>query len=183
MNRQDAGCMEAVFCAEGHSTMDEETFFEELYLNTREALLKYLYSLGGPNGWVEDILQDAYFEAYKRRKMLLMHPNPAGWLYKTACNLYRNAGRRRDNCNISLDVVPEIHTFAEETHYECVEWRITIQSVLQEKDGHLLCRYYLEGYSVREIAKELNLTEENIRVKLTRIRKQMRSLRNRFELR
>lgn len=161
--------------------MDEETFFEKLYLNTREALLKYLCSLSGPNGWAEDILQDAYFEAYKRREMLLMHPNPAGWLYKTACNLYRNAGRRRDNCNISLDAAPEAHTFVEETHYECVEWRITIQGALREKDGQLLRRYYLEGYSVREMAKEFNLTEENIRVKLTRIRKQMKSLCNRLE--
>lgn len=156
--------------------MDEEMFFEELYLNTRETLLKYLCSLGGPSGWAEDILQDAYFEAYKRRQMLFIHPNPAGWLYKTACNLYRNAGRRRDNCNISLDVVQEIHTFAEEAHYEYVEWHITIQGALREKDGQLLRRYYLEGYSVREIAKEFNLTEENIRVKLTRIRKQIRTL-------
>lgn len=158
--------------------MDEEMFFEELYLNTREALLKYLCSLSGPNGWAEDIVQDAYYEAYKRREMLLGHPNPAGWLYKTACNLYRNAKRRRDNCNISLDVVPETQTIAEETHYEYVEWCITIQGALREKDGQLLRRYYLEGYSVREMAKEFNLTEENIRVKLNRIRKQMRSLHN-----
>ncbi|MCH5275221.1 MAG: RNA polymerase sigma factor [Lachnospiraceae bacterium] len=161
---------------------DDEAFFEELYLSTREALLKYLYSFGGLDGWGEDILHDTYFEAYKRREMLAKHPNPSGWLYQTAHNLYRNAKRRRDNCNLSLDIVPETECISEaEEYYKYIEWSVIMQSLLREKDRKLVIRYYIEGYSVREMAKEFNLTEENIRVKLTRIRKKMRSLRSRLE--
>lgn len=161
---------------------DDEAFFEELYLSTREALLRYLCSFGGLDGWGEDILQDTFFEAYKRREMLARHPNPIGWLYQTAHNLYRNAGRRRDNCNLSLDIVPEEACISKaEEYYKYIEWRVIIQGMLQEKDRKLIIRYYVEGYSVREMAKEFNLTEGNVRVKLSRIRKQMKSLRNRLE--
>lgn len=154
---------------------DEEAFFEELYLNTKEALFKYLCGLNELNSWAEDILQDTYFEAYKQRKMLEIHPNPAGWLYKTAHNLYRNAKRRRDNSNLSLEIVSQERISDTEGYYEYIEWMITIQESLQDKDSQLLRRFYLEGYSVREMAKEFHLTEENIRAKLTRIRKQIRT--------
>lgn len=156
--------------------VDREAFFEELYLSTREALFRYLCNLNGMDGWAEDILQDTYFEAYKNCEMLIIHPNPAGWLYKTAHNLYRNARRRRDNCNLSLDLVSEKHVAAAEGYYECMEWGITIQGLLREKDSQLLHKYYLEGYSVREMAKEFNLTEVNIRAKLARIRKRIKTL-------
>lgn len=158
--------------------MDCEAFFEELYLSTREALLKYLCSFSGLDGWGEDILQDTYYEAYKRREMLARHPNPAGWLYQTARNLYRNARRRRDNYNLSLDIVPEGECISRaEEYYKYIEWNVTMQELLREKDRKLVSRYYIEGYSVREMAKEFNLTEANIRVRFTRIRKQMKSLK------
>ena len=166
------------FCAEGRAVVDREAFFEELYLSTKEALFRYLCNLNGMDGWVEDILQDTYFEAYKKCEMLLIHPNPAGWLYKTAHNLYRNARRRRENCNLSLDTVEE-NIAAAEGYYDFTEWRMTIQGLLQEKDSQLLHKYYLEGYSVKEMAKEFNLSEENIRAKLTRIRKRIKGLCNR----
>lgn len=156
--------------------MDGDAFFEELYRNTREALFKYLCGLNELDGWVEDILQDTYFEAYKQRKMLEIHPNPTGWLYKTAHNFYRNAKRRRDNRNLSLEIVSEERISVTEGYYEYIEWLMIIQGSLRDKDSQLLRKYYLEGHSVREMAKEFNLTEENIRVKLARIRKQIRAI-------
>ena len=91
--------------------MEENAFFEQLYRNTREALLQYLKRVSGREDWAEDILQDTYLEAYQHRGMLMAHPNPAGWLYKTALNLYRNEGRKKENANLSLEAVPEGYNF------------------------------------------------------------------------
>ncbi len=156
--------------------MEENAFFEQLYRNTREALLQYLKRVSGREDWAEDILQDTYLEAYQRRGMLTAHPNPAGWLYKTALNLYRNAGRKKENANLSLEAVPEGAVSWGESRYESAEWRLTMEESLEEKDRRLLGRYYLEGYSVREIAEEYQLTEGCIRVRLLRIRRRIRVL-------
>ena len=157
--------------------MEEEEFFEELYRNTQPALLEYLKKLKGAESWAEDILQDTYLEAYRRRDMLMEHPNPAGWLYRTARNLYRNMVRKKENHNFSLETVSQSVFLTEEPRYGSAEWRLAAEGLLPERDRRLLRLYYLDGYSIREIAGTLHATEGSVRVRLLRVRRRVRDLR------
>lgn len=58
--------------------------------------------------------------------------------------------------------------------YEIVEWQMLMRWALSEDDSQLIQRYYLEGYSGAEIAAQLGTSEENVRMKLSRIRRKMR---------
>ncbi len=53
------------------------------------------------------------------------------------------------------------------------EWRVTAQKILGEEDWNLLVQY-IQEYSVAEIARKFGMTEEYVRVRISRIRKLLR---------
>ncbi len=158
-------------------TMDcWEKAFREFYFNTYAALHKYIRKMGVSEIEAEDIAQEAYCKAYGCRDKLRCHPNPTGWLYKTAYYIQRNQSRRMENHTISLELVREADLKSViRCGYESVEFAILIKEVLSEKDRELIYKYYLEGYKGAEIAMQMGISEENFRVKMSRIRKKMRT--------
>lgn len=153
----------------------EETF-REFYFNTYAALYKYIRKMGASESEAEDIAQEAYCKACGCRDKLCHHPNPTGWLYKTAYYIQKNQSRRMDNHTISLELVREADLKSViRCGFESVEFAIMIKEVLSETDRELIYKYYLEGYKGAEIAMQLGISEENFRVKMSRIRKKMRT--------
>lgn len=152
-----------------------EDVFRDFYDNTYEALYKYVRRMGGTDNVIEDIVQEAYCEAYRCREKLYEHPNPAGWLYKTANYIFRNSRRQMENSAVSLETLEDSEGMpCVRGDYEIVEWQMLMRWALSEDDSQLIQRYYLEGYSGAEIAAQLGTSEENVRMKLSRIRRKMR---------
>lgn len=152
-----------------------EDTFRDFYYSTYDVLYKYVRRMNGAENLIEDIVQETYCEAYKCREKLYNHPNPVGWLYKTANYIFKNASRRMENNLLSLeligesDVIPSIRG-----GYEAVEWQVLMQDILSQKDSELIYKYYMEGYTSVEIAAQLGISEDNVRMKLSRIRKKMK---------
>lgn len=152
-----------------------EDSFRDLYENTYEALYKYVRRMGGNDNVIEDIVQETYCEAYRCREKLCEHPNPSGWLYKTANYIFRNSIRRMENRAVSLEMLEDADSMPSvRGGYEIVELQLLMQGALSKEDGKLIQKYYMEGYSGAEIAAQLGISEENVRMKLSRIRRKMR---------
>lgn len=54
------------------------------------------------------------------------------------------------------------------------EWCLTAREMLNEKDWRLL-ECYIQEYSSAEIAERMGISEENVRMRISRIRKRLRS--------
>ena len=149
--------------------------FGEFYDATHSALYRYAKGRMGTDNMIEDILQETYYEAYKSREKLKSHPNPVGWLYKTANFIVHNQQRRKDTQVISLELLAETaDNLCTYGGYELIEWKLMVQEMLSETESKLIYLYYYERRSSAEIAALYGITRENVRVKLCRIRRKMK---------
>ncbi len=152
-----------------------EEDFRKFYFGTYEAFYRYVRKMAGRESAAEDIVQESYCMAYACWDMLAGHPKPAGWLYKTAAYVAGNMRRRKENQAVSLEMVRETEkSMGAADMYEAVEIEVVLQNLLPEKEWKLLHKYYVEGYSGADIAIQLGISEENVRMRICRTRKKLR---------
>lgn len=73
MTKEDRGPME-----------DSKKFFEELYNEEFDEIVRYVRRMLTDSNAVEDVAQETFYEFYRKRKELVNHPNIHGWLRITA---------------------------------------------------------------------------------------------------
>src|ERR687895_2670976 len=67
-----------------------ESFFEE----QKERLLRILSVITGSRAEAEDLAQEPFTRVFERWETVAAMEDPAGYLHRTAMNLYRNQYRR-----------------------------------------------------------------------------------------
>jgi RNA polymerase sigma factor (sigma-70 family) len=153
-----------------------ERSFDDLFRREFErryaSLYRYVARLSDDPALAADIAQDAFVRLYQRRSM----PDDAGaWLVTVANNLFRNQrqGRRRHARLLSalrgslvLADPPPLPDAAAEAaeRRRCVRAAL---DALSTRDRQLLLLRY-EGYSYRELAVALGLTEASVGTLLAR---------------
>lgn len=163
--------------------MTNEDFILMLAGKYYKPLYLYARKICDDKNIAADIVQETFLIAYKKADTLQNHENIAGWLYQTARyrmlhlleeNLYYeelgtiaefidcNSGFE-DNCIAVLDLYP------------------ALARQLNPQDLRLIIRHYEEGYDYKELAEEYNTSHDSIKMRIMRIRKQLRkSLREYF---
>jgi RNA polymerase sigma-70 factor (ECF subfamily) len=68
--------------------------FEVFFEGEKDRLLRALYLITGSAGEAEDLAQDAFTRLYERWDSVSVMDDPAGYLHRTAMNLFRNQARR-----------------------------------------------------------------------------------------
>ncbi len=68
--------------------------FEAFFEDEKERLLRALYLMTGSAGEAEDLAQEAFTRLYERWEAVAVMDDPAGYLHRTAMNLFRNQARR-----------------------------------------------------------------------------------------
>lgn len=161
--------------------MLEDRLLRELY----DRYYKFVYRLAsnrlyahtGSAEDVQDIVQDVFLLA--ARKEIYHHPNPGGWLAVTTDYLCKNhskklARRKQKQCVIE-DSHPDPHSInlpADAT--EAVDLELTLQSLLSSEDYQIITDHYMHKHSLSEIAEEMGLSHVAVRVRIHRIRCQLK---------
>lgn len=141
------------------------TYFEDVY--------KFVYRRVGNKQAAEDIVHDVFCAALNSGEEFLNHPEPKGWLMVTAKNKLRELNRKmKRRVSKPLEEVPE--PALEEPEYEGTEMELTALAILDEEEWTLVKDYYLTGITIRELAEKYGITENNMRVRLHRLRLKMR---------
>jgi RNA polymerase sigma factor (sigma-70 family) len=71
-----------------------EGSFEAFYRSTKDPCLRAVMVTVGDRSAGEDVTAEAFALAYERWGELCDHPNPAGWVVRTALNVARHGWRR-----------------------------------------------------------------------------------------
>lgn len=93
------------------------------------------------------------------------------WLMRILINQCKDMLRERKKF-ISVEELPEI---VQEENYGDSEWK-EVLSKLNGKYGVVLELYYVEGFSTKEIAGILHITEANVRTRMKRGRIQLEQM-------
>jgi RNA polymerase sigma factor (sigma-70 family) len=72
----------------------ERPSFEEFFEDQKERLLRILSVITGSRAEGEDLAQEAFTRVFERWESVATMEDPAGYLHRTAMNLFRNQYRR-----------------------------------------------------------------------------------------
>ena len=171
----------------------ETPLFEILMRRYNQRLYRAALAILGNDAEAEDVLQDAYVRAYQHLHQFEGRAQFSTWLTRIAVNEALARARRR-NRNISLDDPikpggdPLMSSFAasdpnpEQQASQAELGRVLETAILTipEKYRAVLILRDVENMTTAEVATTLNLTEENVKVRLHRaralVRKQLHAL-------
>ena len=158
--------------------MDKETkdrFFNELMKKNYDKIYMFVGKGCSDKEFVEDVVQETFYEAYRKIEILVEHPNQMGWLYNTAKNKRMKLGKKKSEfylLEMEYDDLMSERAGGEE--YEEVELAETIKASVSEKEYNMLRDYYLNGYSSVEVAEKYGLDKGGIRMRMSRLKRKLK---------
>ena len=153
---------------------EDQAFFRELYQSHYSALVSCACQLGFPREAAEDYVQDAFLAAIRHISDLRRCANPRGYLQQILKNVigYRLRGMR-----YALDLqrkLEEQELMREGPHPDALPPEALYRGAVGDEDLRLLIRFYLEGWSQRELAGELGISENAVKMRLKHARERLR---------
>jgi RNA polymerase sigma factor (sigma-70 family) len=141
--------------------------FADAYRRYFLLTIRFLHSRGIKDDMGLDIAQAAWARGWERRNQLREHSMLVTWINSIALNSFRTLLRRKGE-TIPLPDLCEPLTNPGTA--------IDANSILNEcppKDRRLLEDFYIQGYSITEIAKRYHCSEVSLRIRLMRARRRV----------
>ena len=154
---------------------NNEQYFNQLYTESYPLLKRYVFHKADQSE-AEDILQETYYQAYRNVNILKEHPNPTGWLMLTCKNILKKhiAKNKKELDKTYIGATEDlINNMPAVDDYDWV-YMEELKKILSDDTYYLLVKKYVEGYSVEELAKQLNITDGACKMRLKRAKKEAR---------
>lgn len=119
----------------------------------------------------EDAVQEAILRAWQKRHTLREPRYFNSWLIRILLNECHDAQRRRRRC-VPMEALPEPKK-DEDPRLEALRDAL---EALDEKQRLCVLLYYIEGYSVQEVARMLNIGESAVKQRLLRGRRKLKDM-------
>ena len=156
---------------------------EKHYVMLSRLTAKRLRESVGHTADLEDVLQEVFLLAFEND--IRRHPNPAGWLIKATINVCWNATKSNMK---SIEkqrrfVQSKMEQSADQTLFfvtskrdetAMVELLMFLEQTLTEDEWALLKAYFLDGIPLEELAAQMGITPNNLRVKIHRLRQKVK---------
>jgi RNA polymerase sigma-70 factor (ECF subfamily) len=149
--------------------------FAEFYNQNYDFVYKYVYRVFQNKFISEDIVQETFYTALLKQDELWGHPSPHLWLLRTArFKILEFHRRMRYWCMEPLDQgKPELAE--EDPNFNIKELEMTAPITIGEKEWNLIKKYHLFGVPIAELAKAEGITDNNMRVRLSRWTQKLRN--------
>lgn len=160
--------------------------FESICQENYERIYRYIYAMTGDIHRAEDVVQEVFLIAYQKGNAFLEHPNPPAFLYKTAKNVVCQIARQEQK--YAAAQVEENTLRTEEADlFEVllnqsdrrIDENIFVEQVLDQLTSEkrvLYEKYYRDQKAMKEIARELNVSEVSLRMRYVRLRREIRKI-------
>lgn len=117
----------------------------------------------------EDVVQDAFLRLMTNGPRFRDEGHEKAWLIRTILNLAHDLRRSASRRNLPLEE-------AAEAEAEPVPPLLSAVRALPDKYGAIIHLHYYEGYTIREIAKLLNLPAPTVGTRLARGRERLKTM-------
>jgi RNA polymerase sigma factor (sigma-70 family) len=132
----------------------------------------------------EEIAQDTFIKIYNALHKFKGESKFSTWVYKVTYNTCLDALKKKKKQNnvTYIEDFSEHQTKTLEGILDSIDETERNQAIqncleeLQNDEAFLLTLYYFDGQSVDEIAKAINISTDNVKVKLFRTRKKLASI-------
>lgn len=117
----------------------------------------------------EDVVQDAFLKLMTRAPRFRDGTHEKAWLIRTTLNLAHDLRRSTARRDLPLEE-------ADNAEAEAAPPLLSAVRALPDKYGAVIHLHYYEGYTIREIAKLLNLPAATVGTRLARGRERLKKL-------
>jgi RNA polymerase sigma-70 factor (ECF subfamily) len=160
----------------------DTTLVTALFEQYHEAIFAYLYRMLNDRETAHDLTQETFLQVFRTRDRLAGVENKRAWLYRIATNLALNAIKRRQRFTwLPWRKVDEGNDLNQPDPTKQVGQDLLVKQVLRQLPPDYrapLLLYSHDGFSVREVAEALNLSEGAVKTRLHRAREMFRRLYN-----
>lgn len=164
------------------SLQGDQRAFGQIVERYQGAVSAMAYSVTGNLAQSEDLAQEAFIIAWKKLGALQKHESLSAWLCGIARNLARDWMRTQAaRPTISMETLDETvqplgeSPVAAQQRRERSDLVWTALAEIPENYREPLILFYREGESIRDIAEALDLSEDNVKQRLSRGRKLLRA--------
>jgi RNA polymerase sigma-70 factor (ECF subfamily) len=149
----------------------------DLFEEHHAAVFAYLYRLVEDAEWAHDLCQEAFLRLFRARRQLPQIQNQRAWIYRIATNVAFNALKRRRRFAWLPWQSDGVADLATPDLSEEATRRLTVEQALamlpiRYRAPLLLYSHY--GFSVREVAEALHISEGAVKTRLYRAREMFR---------
>ncbi|MGL5677515.1 MAG: RNA polymerase sigma factor [Cellulosilyticaceae bacterium] len=165
--------------------------FETICRDNYAKVFNYVLAMSGDWECAQDLTQEVFCIAYQKGKLFEKHIKPEAFLYTTAKNLimaYNRKKKREFVVEAEKAMVSEEDDIFDQmciTHENNIPIECYKDEVLEHlsmKNRALYGSYYIKNLSMREIAKEMGVSEVAVRMKFVRLRKEIKSIVQQLKL-
>lgn len=143
---------------------------------TQKAFRRFLLALCGGNGqFADDVAQESYVKAYLACDSLTQYDKFTSWLFRIGYTTFINHKRSE---KIFYDYDDARHIMADDdtdSNFRYQELYAALNK-LSDKERMSVLLFYMENYSIKEIAEIEDASESAVRQHLSRGRQHLRSL-------
>ena len=138
--------------------------YDLFFAREREAVLGLAFALTGDRGIAEDIVQDAFLEAFRKWDRIAGYDRPGAWVRRVVANMSISAFRRRRGelrmitqlvARRDTTVVPELSTST------LAFWQAV--RALPKRQAQVAALFYLEDRSIADVAQILQMAEGTVK--------------------
>lgn len=152
---------------------DSNDGIAEIYKESFGDVYKFVYHKVRNRHVAEDIVHDAFLVALTKREEFLNHPKPKAWLMTTARYKLMELNKKLKRWDMEyLEDLPEL--VEPGNCYERIELELSALATISEDEWNMLKEYYLYGIDAATLAEREGITENNMNVRLTRLKKKLR---------
>lgn len=148
---------------------EEIEVLEYYYQQEYKDMFKFAYRLLKDEHIAEVAVQDTFLIASNKIKKLCDSPNPRGWLYNTLKNAIRHLQRERQRM---LERCVDFDS-AQEPFTEMPP--IASLDISKNADLQMLAQFYVNGYSLEEIAAHMGISVPAVKMRINRAKKRLRA--------
>jgi RNA polymerase sigma-70 factor (ECF subfamily) len=163
--------------AEANVQEEEKALVAELFEQYHEAIFAYLYRLMNDREWAHDLTQDVFLQLFHHRQSLRSLQNERAWIYRVATNLAFNVLKRRKRFTWLPWQQEDGAHVQTAGPAESVGERAAVEAALAQLPPNYrapLLLYSRYGFSVREVALALEISEGAVKNRLYRAREMFR---------
>jgi RNA polymerase sigma-70 factor, ECF subfamily len=147
----------------------ESLTFDDFYRKEHRHVLGLAFVLTG-NQWVaEDTAQEAFTAAFRRWAYIVAYDSPGAWVRRVTCNRAASVLRRRAReAKALMRLAGRTQAYIELDEGDEAFWQAVRR--LPPRQAQAVALYYVEDYSVRQIADVLDCSEGTVKTHLSRAR-------------
>jgi RNA polymerase sigma-70 factor (ECF subfamily) len=147
----------------------ESLTFGDFYKREYRHVLGLAFVLTGNQSVAEDTAQDAFTAAYRRWRSIVAYDSPGAWVRRVTCNRAASVLRRRvREAKALVRLAGWMQTGVELDEGDEAFWQAVRR--LPPRQAQAVALYYMEDYSVSDIAEVLDCSEGTVKTHLSRAR-------------